>query len=59
MKVKDKIKRAIAKSLYPYLMEEIKADYSYDKLSSTLKNDKAFQDKLNKLTTVTLQRTIS
>lgn len=59
MKIKDKIKRAIAKSLYPYLMEEIRADYSYDKLAYAVKNDKTFQDKLNKLTTITLQRTVS
>lgn len=57
--MKDKILRAIAKYLYPYLIEEIKADYSYNKLASALKKDKTLKNKLNKLTTVTLQRTIS
>ena len=59
IEMKDKILRAITKYLYPYLIEEIKADYSYNKLASALKKDKTLKNKLNKLTTVTLQRTIS
>lgn len=55
--MKDKIKRAIAKSLCPYLREEMKADYSYDKFSKAIKEDKDFQDKLNELMRVNLQRT--
>lgn len=48
-KMREKLLKAIAKRLYPYIMEQIKNDYSYVKMVKQLQNDKLFQDSVEKI----------